>query len=91
MRIIQVIQDKINEVMQVMNNNITDPKFDVIVKHSGRLTGRFTKFGNEVFEWCNKSGIDADLLHSWFDEEYYSSWRIMDDQQRLLFSLKWVT
>jgi len=42
-----------------------------------------------VFEWCAESGIDADLITKWYDDKNYSAWRIRDEKQRMIFSLRW--
>lgn len=66
-----------------------DPVTDVVVVCEGGNTGTFTKYGNQIFSWCADSGIDADLIGHWYNEKYYSAWRISSDEQRMIFVLKW--
>jgi len=63
----------------------------VVIESPDGLTGTFTKFGDEVFAWCAESGIDADLITKWYDDDdsAYSAWRIQDKKQRMIFSLRW--
>ncbi len=67
-----------------------NPNTDIVINLEGGLTGVFTEVGNQVFAWCTEVGIDADLLGHWYDnDKYHSAWRILDEQQRMMFALKW--
>jgi len=69
-----------------------EPELDdecVVIESQDGLTGTFTKFADGVFEWCAESGIDADLITKWYDDKNYSAWRIRDEKQRMIFSLRW--
>jgi len=76
--------------MKVTENQ--SPELDdecVVIESEDGLTGTFTKFADGVFEWCAESGIDVDLVTKWYDDGNYSAWRIRDEKQRMIFSLRW--
>jgi hypothetical protein len=81
--------DQTNNIKVTVNTPVDLRDTDIIVQYTGGLTGKFTNFGNIIFEWCADTGVDADLLGSWFDDGYFSAWRVVDSHQRLIFSLKW--
>jgi len=69
-----------------------EPELDyecVVIESEDGLIGTFTKFADGVFEWCAESGVDADLITKWYDDGNYSAWRIRDEKQRMIFSLRW--
>lgn len=76
--------------MQITTNKL--PKIDdtcVIIKSPEGLLGTFTKFGDKVFEWCANNNVEADLISHWYDNGSFSAWKIANDKQRLLFTLRW--
>lgn len=62
---------------------------DVIIRSPDGLTGTFTNYANGIFEWCLEMGVEADMLGKWYDDGAFSAWRIEDEQQRMLFLLRW--
>lgn len=69
---------------------------DVIVTSIAGLTGKFTKIGNLISDWCSNKGIDASLITKWYEYDEkageffdYSVWRIEDAEDRTMFKLLW--
>ena len=69
---------------------------DVIVTSVAGLTGKFTKIGNLISDWCSNKGIDAGLITKWYEYDEkageffdYSVWRIEDAEDRTMFKLLW--
>ena len=54
-----------------------------------------SKLRKHVYEWCVRNGVVADMPLSrdgvYISEKYFGVdlWRIKDDQQRMLFVLRW--
>lgn len=66
---------------------------DIVLRSDAGLTGTFTTFANEVYQWCADVQIEADMIGKTYDDESdcdYSRWRIKNEQHRTMFVLRWL-
>jgi hypothetical protein len=74
----------------------TNPEYnvsynDVILTSPSGLTGVFTEFANQIYQWCADRGIEVDLISKYSDSSYndVSTWRIENEEHRTMFVLRW--
>lgn len=66
---------------------------DIVLRSNAGLTGTFTAFANEVYQWCADAQIEADMIGKTYDSDSdsdFSRWRIENEQHRTLFLLRWL-
>lgn len=63
---------------------------EVLIKTQPGLLGTFTKDANEILLWCFDHEIDINFINKKYEDGMnVSVWNIPDEQQRMLFILKW--
>lgn len=63
----------------------------VVIESEGGLTGKFTAFAQDIYNWSVEAGVEVDFIATWYDDgsKKKSIWEIDNPEHRTMFLLQW--